>query len=499
MGCQSSKSAAPLKQKLLDSRERILSDDNDKLDDLKNAHSPVMETASTTSTASPGSSTSFLSSTNEEDAGVDGSMEVEGGDDEGLPTRPTSNTRRDEFPSGDVFEGEYIFVDHPPRYLKHGKGDYKYSDGSYFVGTYVRDRMVSGMFYLAGEKTLYEGSFKDNYYHGQGTMTYETPLVLQNSILMANHLISQGHDEHAVLISYQGNFALGQKNGKGKLVFKDGRTIEGYFRDDVLLATINNKEAVITAIEQGQADQYLAIETLAGGTETYVGYFNKQYQRHSHYLPQGTATPSYRDGSTLCRLSQVTYANHDILSTYYENGKMIGEAQIKYTLSGDVYTGKVNAQGMKHGNNGVYTFSNGDVFLGKYFNDHKSGYGHFSATNGSQYTGNYVNNLFEGEGNFTWSDGSSYSGSWLAGQRHGFGTQVYKSGAKYTGMWQADKKHGEGEAVLKDGSKYIGSYYENKRHGNGTLVKVDGSKEKMIYEMGEFLRHRTFWGKITGT
>ena len=71
--------------------------------------------------------------------------------------------------------------------------------------------------------------------------------------------------------------------------------------------------------------------------------------------------------------------------------------------------------------NGIYSFKNGDVYVGEYRDNQKNG-----------------------KGVYTRCDGESYNGHFRDGKKHGNGISIYKDGSYYNGKYRNGLKHGVG-------------------------------------------------------
>ena len=74
---------------------------------------------------------------------------------------------------------------------------------------------------------------------------------------------------------------------------------------------------------------------------------------------------------------------------------------------------------------GIYTWSNGDKYVGEFKDDKMHGQGKFTWEDGRAYEGAYVDDKKQGHGRFSWPDGRLYDGLWFDGRQHGIG--VYTS------------------------------------------------------------------------
>ncbi len=66
---------------------------------------------------------------------------------------------------------------------------------------------------------------------------------------------------------------------------------------------------------------------------------------------------------------------------------------------------------------GVFTWSDGRMYNGEYYDDKKQGYGVF-----------------------TWPDGRKYDGSWMNGKQHGVGIYHTTKGEAKKGEWKDGKR-----------------------------------------------------------
>ena len=81
-------------------------------------------------------------------------------------------------------------------------------DGEWVAGV----KEGKGQFIAHSEGAVYTGQWKRNVYHGQGRFTSDTGPIK----------------------SYEGEWYQGRKNGKGTLVFYNGDSYEGFFKDDTV-------------------------------------------------------------------------------------------------------------------------------------------------------------------------------------------------------------------------------------------------------------------------
>jgi hypothetical protein len=80
------------------------------------------------------------------------------------------------------------------------------------------------------------------------------------------------------------------------------------------------------------------------------------------------------------------------------------------------------------------------------------------------YEGGIENNFPHGNGMFEYSNGDVYTGECAIGKLDGFGTYVYKTGEKYTGFYSFSKMNGIG--TFEDATNiYKGHFRFDMRHG----------------------------------
>jgi len=169
-----------------------------------------------------------------------------------------------------------------------------------------------------------------------------------------------------------------------------------------------------------------------------------------------------------------TYTGHWFDDLFDGNGTLIysrGEDGSVNSYSGTWKNGKKNGQGIFH-------FSNGDVFDGRWADEHVNGVGKITYANGSSYEGQFQNDKRHGIGLFTDVDGSTYTGHWEEGLKQGSGTLKKSDGSSYDGNWQANLRHGTGENVDSCGNKYSGEWVNGLKEGKGTMTYSNGD----VYE-----------------
>lgn len=135
-------------------------------------------------------------------------------------SEPVSETYAD----GSVYEGQ------KRNGLRHGKGAFYYSDGGMYTGDWVEGSMDGfGRLFYAGGVKAYEGQWKDDKFHGRGTVYNEGPAKLMGAFDYTNF------DNVADFwVKYEGDFFNDNKEGNGALWLSNGERFQGQFREDMV-------------------------------------------------------------------------------------------------------------------------------------------------------------------------------------------------------------------------------------------------------------------------
>jgi hypothetical protein len=176
------------------------------------------------------------------------------------------------------------------------------------------------------------------------------------------------------------------------------------------------------------------------------------------------------------------YANGDVYSGSFVNGKMCGEGKVKYA-DGVEYEG-VWEDDQKHGK-GTYTLPSGGVYVGEWRNGKMCGAGRMKYADGDEYEGKWEGGRMHGKGTYRWPDGDVYVGEWRNGERHGAGKMIFASGSEYEGDWRNDEGHGKGTIKSTDGSIYTGEWMHGMENGEFTFESANGEVFKQRYVQGD--------------
>lgn len=78
------------------------------------------------------------------------------------------------------------------------------------------------------------------------------------------------------------------------------------------------------------------------------------------------------------------------------------------------------------------------------------GFGIYVWSSGKTYKGKWVDNRLNGKGEFYWPDGSYFQGTYVDDERNGEGTMVWSVAKRYRGNWAFGFRHGYGESIEID-------------------------------------------------
>lgn len=167
-----------------------------------------------------------------------------------------------------------------------------------------------------------------------------------------------------------------------------------------------------------------------------------------------------------------TFYNGDIYIGKMVDGKMEGKG--RYIFSNEnkdidiEYTGSFK-EDLKHGN-GICTLPNGCTYIGEWNNDYMCGIGKMIYKSGDEYLGNWKSGKKEGHGVYTWKNGGMYIGEFKNGNMDGSGICYDDKGRViYEGEWKNNLVHGQGVYIWEDDKKYVGEFRHGKKHGQGAF------------------------------
>lgn len=251
---------------------------------------------------------------------------------------------------------------------------------------------------------------------------------------------------------YEGQFREGKPNGKGVLSFSDGREYTGDWK--------NGYRHGMGILSYPNGDKY----TGEFDANQFDGRGIMAYASGNRY--EGPWQDGKQEGRGV-----FFFANGDRYEGQFRRGLCEGEGAMFYS-DGSVYSGQW-ANNVRHGR-GKLSFPDGEEITGEW------GEGQY-LTDWSKLafhgdTANLPNcNLLycqQGPGKYTYGDGSVYVGDFFNGQPEGSGTVYYASGSRYEGGWKQHTPHGRGVMYYHNG-RIVGAIWDF------------GKPVKKLFEQGE--------------
>ena len=127
---------------------------------------------------------------------------------------------------------------------------------------------------------------------------------------------------------------------------------------------------------------------------------------------------------------------HGVFHTQDGDIEADAESGVYAVEGGWRYMGLLGVRGPR--GQGQFTFADGAVYRGEFFNGLPGGQGTYTDASGFVvYTGGWRDGLFSGEGEYDAPDGAiTYRGGFAGGRFHGQGTLTRKDGAVLAGTWK---------------------------------------------------------------
>ena len=283
-----------------------------------------------------------------------------------------------------VYEGQW------KNNMFHGDGSLRWSDGAFYSGSFKFNlRDGQGVFTFNGDK--YEGEYKENEKSGEGTYTYNNGNI------------------------YVGQWKSNKLDGEGSFTWANGDKYVGEYKDD---------------LRHGR------------GTMT---YFNRDIYTLSGIGDLFAQIPEYSNIDTL------TYKKYE---GGFENNRFNGEGVLTF----------------EEGITWIGYFAKNDFSMGCVSGDCKNGFGYWIALWTDLYVGEFKDGERHGKGTYTWGPLSEEN----------FDTEykhLARLGSQYVGDWEKNREHGVGVHTYNDGSMYEGEYQNASRHGKGIFVSAEKDYE----------------------
>ncbi|CAI2364639.1 unnamed protein product [Moneuplotes crassus] len=333
--------------------------------------------------------------------------------------------------------------------------------GDLFLGEISEGEANGYGIILTNRNSLIEGTFSNGIIEeGKVKILYPDGEVYIGSVKKGGCRQGDGVHYYANGDIYDGEFLDNQRVGKSRLRFHDGSEYIGQFIEDTA-----DGHGIFTDKE---GNRYMTVVEDQG---------------------------SHVDGSI-----------HDksFVNGYFLKGKLYGKGEIKYK-SGDCYVGML--KGTKRHGKGIMTlvtnklgtdrndigeyegkwvrdkrdgsgrmiYANGEIFEGIWKND-KRFKGELTESNGQTYVGRFYNNKYHGKGTLTLNNGTILAGNFENGILLNPATIQYTDGRIYTGEIYGFDIGRRGKLSYPRGEVYEGTFEDKHREGEGVLLSEDGSK-----------------------
>lgn len=336
---------------------------------------------------------------------------------------------------------------------------------------------------------------------------------------------------------YMGPIVNGMRHGTGKLVYPDGSSYQGQFRDNARFGkgTLRSKKNVVFFEGMFEYDYpKKGVLTYNNGAR-YEGLFNQGVPDGEGTL-YGNGKDATWDGEwkngVMNGRGAFFYDNGDYFEGEMKEGKRSGEGRVCNRKGAVLFEGvfkddleegagtqffadgsfmKVNYhKGESVGKAVLYDAKQNVLGEGSFANGAYSGYGRFFLKGGVCYFGSVVKDKLEGKGEYhfddTWMIRSEFHdnccngpfGLYAKGKLvmegaidkkvlSGKGKEYYPDGSVlYDGFYTNDVREGKGRLNFADGSYYVGGFKAGFISGQGTVYSHSG---KVLFS-GSFLRNQ---------
>ena len=111
---------------------------------------------------------------------------------------------------------------------------------------------------------------------------------------------------------------------------------------------------------------------------------------------------------------------------------------------------------------------------------------------GSSYTGQLnLEKKPHGEGTFSYTNSNVYRGKWNNGLYEGEGTYEFYTGVVFTGEWKDGKRHGKGLLSWKNGDRFAGTWVNGVLNGDAVWAPKKDLKKSLVFHNGEYIGRLT--------
>lgn len=153
------------------------------------------------------------------------------------------------YEDGAVYKGQIV------NQMKHGKGQIWFPSGDTYIGNFADDHF-HGFGTFKSEEMVYEGEWQKGYCHGKGKETWYDGIIYEGDFKQGKktgfgfHKWPNGSEYQGDWVDgimegngtlqyengdrYEGKFMAGKRHGKGTFTKKGGKTVIGFFVNDIL-------------------------------------------------------------------------------------------------------------------------------------------------------------------------------------------------------------------------------------------------------------------------
>lgn len=242
--------------------------------------------------------------------------------------------------------------------------------------------------------------------------------------------------------TYTGDYKAGKRDGKGKLVWQDGSSFTGEWRND---------------------ERHYGEMRFSNGN-MYVGSFsNDKFDGTGKlYLTTGVIFDGKFEKGFISTVGQILYPNGDVYFGQHRGFVKQGAGKMIY-LNGSTYEGGWDND-KKSGKGRMHDHISGDIYSGEYFEGKRSGRGRM-----------YYASLLE-----------IYEGEWINDRRQGEGTIINSKGEVCTGDFRADHMEGKMKHLRTVSSQQTARIFRSMCEQNDIYLNAD--KQNTVLETGTFTR-----------
>ncbi|CAD8163452.1 unnamed protein product [Paramecium pentaurelia] len=335
-----------------------------------------------------------------------------------------------------------------------------------------------GRLYSKTGDLIYEGEFKQGYFHNLGVQYFQNSISLKKS-----YDFQDCKDILKYAKQYEGSFNFGKKHGDGKLILTNDEYFCGEFQNDQINGggqfVRGLKEKIIGIWNNG------ILKSTPGFQKELISFRSPDFLNQSQIPEEIQKQPSILINSDLMAIHQ----------KHFEEGK-------SQTIDSNLINKIQNCR-----NQLLTQINNHSQYFGppqqQNRKDHKIYYDESQTI--LKYEGQLFTGQMHGRGTLYYENGEiQYQGDFVNGKYEGFGflindkqeTQmainfkdlrdINKKGQwkKYQGTFQKGEKQGQGIWYLTDDSELIGFFDKDQIHGDGNIKRSQKEDVYAIWQYG---------------